>query len=386
MSEILSFDALFKNLVRDTVRDDTPFSETFDEAHRALLSSHDQVARESLMGQWLRRYQPCLFGRIAAKEGLISYCFLTEHDLSLGRQHVQDAIQAARLEWTRAAYQGQKSAFVICLLSDDLARATPDQTVLSLAMSLASLYLLTAIRPDEIYLEEVFLEMPSFARTTWRWSAGVNYFSAHADGRWWQDHRIPGGIALSVNSVGHLVKSSAIGRAQQTLAQSLDIQGDPWLPTKVDSLGEALEFAMRTIDLATDAASGRATWLNSAEAGERCPITLPPNLEGKSCTQYGGYYHTDITLPSEYFQPDVLRPERLTAHRLDFTYLSSPSVENPDNMLMGSGRQIRAATSSLFPGSPRLRRTPDGPRLSRSQPSVRAIAECERLLLAIKQR
>jgi hypothetical protein len=270
------------------------------------------------------------------------------------------------------------------VLSDQMAVAEPDETLLSIASQIASLYLLTDVRPDEIYLEEVFLELPSFARTTWRWNAGVNYFAANAEGRWWQDHRMPGGIAFSVNSVGHLVKSGAIGRAQQTIAESLGIQGDRWLPTKVDSLSEALEFAMRTIDLASEAVSGRATWLIEANRGEQCPINLPPNLRGKSCSHYAGFYHTDFTLPSEYFRPDVERPGTVRERDLDFTYLSMPAVENPDHTLMGSGRQIRAAIGRRGPS-----RDPTpmaGPRSSRSQADVRALSDCPRLVSALRDR
>jgi hypothetical protein len=79
--------------------------------------------------------------------------------------------------------------------------------VKELALRLCSLYLLEEVAPDRIFLDEIWLEKPGRDATTWRWHAGVNSFRAQGDGRWWQDHLMPGGIAFSVNSVGHMVKS-----------------------------------------------------------------------------------------------------------------------------------------------------------------------------------
>jgi hypothetical protein len=381
MMKVATLEQLLDRLAPDLSRDRTPFSGDFAPAHESLLRARDQAQREAALSDWLRRYQPCLFGRIAAKEGLLSYCFLTEDDLRAGDDHIRDVVQAARLEWTRAAFEGRKSGFVVCVVSSSLANAAPNDAVLSIAARVASLYLLTDIRPDEIYLEEVFLEAPSFARATWRWSAGVNYFAANADGRWWQDHRMPGGIAFSVNSVGHLAKCGAIGGAQEALWKSLDVEGDDWFPTKIDSLGEALEFAMRTIALASDTVSGRATWLLDADASETCPIRLPRNLEGKSCSTYAGFYHTDVTLPSEYFRPDITRPPTSIERRLDFTYLWQRETNNPDHIVMGEGRRIRSGQRGTSRDVGRV--TSTAARVSRWQSQLGRLDDNARLLAAL---
>jgi hypothetical protein len=70
---------------------------------------------------------------------------------------------------------------------------------------------------DYAHLEQIYLQKPDARMTTWKWFAGVNYFCAQGDKRWWQDHRIPGGMAFSVNSVGHLVKSGMIAKAMNEL-------------------------------------------------------------------------------------------------------------------------------------------------------------------------
>jgi len=73
----------------------------------------------------------------------------------------------------------------------------------------------------------------------------------------------------------------------------------------------------------------------------KCPVVLSGFLGKKDYCTYLGHYHTDVTLPSEYFRDDVQRPADLPAHHLDFTYLFEKSLENPDHILMGSGLQIQ---------------------------------------------
>src|SRR5262249_30325904 len=65
--------------------------------------------RIEALNAWLSRYQPCLFGRIAAKTNAITYCLLTEKDLRGSDQDLAKAIQAARLEWLRRGYRGDSS-------------------------------------------------------------------------------------------------------------------------------------------------------------------------------------------------------------------------------------------------------------------------------------
>jgi hypothetical protein len=64
-------------------------------------------------------------------------------------------------------------------------------------------------------------------------------------------------------------------------------------------------------------------------------------LADKNYCEYTGKYHTDITIPSEYFRADVLRPDGLPTHELDFTYLFDKSLDNPDFDRMGHGVPIR---------------------------------------------
>jgi hypothetical protein len=342
---------LFKQLKPDDVRNQLKFSREMAEAHEKMFATtnSDDIAAE--LAQWLTRHQPCLFGRMSAKAGLMSYCILTETDLTATDQAIRDKIQDARLQWTRDGFEGKKSGFVVLAVSPKLATAAPGDVMKNFAQRLCALHLLEyeKIEPDNIYVEEIFLEIPGAQRKIWKWIAGVNVFAAAGDGRWWQDHRIPGGLGFSVNSVGHLVKSKIMQTALRDFRQAIGETANPFPTTAVGSLPSALEFAMRTIRGATDAASGKATELLPLPADPRtlrkCPFELSPYLKDFDYCEYQGYYHTDITVPSEYFRPDITRPANISAKRLDFTYLFDVDVNNPSNVTMGTGRRIRQGGS-----------------------------------------
>jgi len=55
---------------------------------------------------------------------------------------------------------------------------------------------------------------------------------------------------------------------------------------------------------------------------------------------YLGQYHTDVTIPTEYFDPSVVKPLHLKELSLDFTYLHDKS--EADYGLMGIGEEISA--------------------------------------------
>lgn len=207
---MMSFAELFNQLEPDPWRKDAEFSNEVAGASNELHRAASDQERARILGQWLEKHQPCLFGRIAAKLGLISYCFLTDSDLAQPDNAIRDKIQSDRTAWTREGYRGAKSAFVLVAMSEKIANAAPSPVVKEIAKRLCSLYLLDDCEEDRILYDDIFLEKPGNARVTWKWKTGVNYFSAQGDGRWWTDHRMPGGMAFSVNSVGHMVKSGRL--------------------------------------------------------------------------------------------------------------------------------------------------------------------------------
>lgn len=385
---------LVKTLSRDPWRDEVGFSQAVDLSNRQLFDpSVSDDAAAAVLNAWLQKHQPCLFGRIAAKLGLLSYCILTPSDLSRSDEFIRDKIQKARSQWTRDAFEGKKSGFVILAISPEIAYALPDTVTMEVAKRLCQLYLLKDVEADEMCLDEIFLERPDELsnlgppRRTWRWDVGVNYFCAQGDMRWWQDHRIPGGMAFSMNSVGHMARTGAIGEALEELLELSHGASERWVPSKVNSLGRALEFAMRTIAGASDAVSGKATQLLPLPTDlselpvTPCPVDLPGFLRDKNYCSYLGYYHTDVTIPSEYFTPDVLRPNSQQSRLLDFTYLFDERVDNPAFITMGEGRPIRAGESQAQAEEADAQRG----KVGKSAGELVETASCERLLTALNE-
>lgn len=363
---------LLDGLSDDEWRRQEGFSPDIESANRGLFQiSTEGAAAASIINDWISQYQPCLFGRLAARVGLLSHCILTEWDLRGSEKDLLSKIQSARTDWKREGLAGKKSGFVISVISEKIARSVPDATLKTLAVRLCSLYLLENVTPDQICLDDLLLEMPGPLRTTWKWDTGVNYFSSHGDKRWWQDHRFPGGMAFSINSIGHMVKSGLMARHISDLAKLMGAPEQGVVPTRIDSPEDALSYAMLTIDNASDAVSGRATELlplptNLAEMPiAKCPARLPRIVEDKNFCEYKGYYHTDYTIPSEYFLPDVERPAVLCPHRLDFTYLFDDDALSPDRLRLKEGVRVRGVqdTAALRPQTKRTEQpTPVSPK------------------------
>ena len=341
--------SLLSSLEPDPWRQSVGFSADVSKANEQLFSSGiNESEAIKVIAEWLSRFQPCVFGRFAAAKELLSYCILTDHDLLMSDRDIRNKIQAARRRWQAQASRGGKSGFVILAVSPTIATAVPSMAVQELARRLCALYLVTDIEVDKIYLDSVELDIPGHERSTFRWEAGVNYFCSQGDGRWWHDHRIPGGLAFSVNSVGHMVKSAHLAEALLQLRQTMEASKADDKLSKVNSLSLALSWAMRTIDSAAITPSGKATELlpssseDMLECSPNTPPSLPQDYASNNFCQYQGYYHTDVTLPSEYFLPDIDRPKNIKPHSLDFTYLFDDSIDNPAFVTMGSGLQIRS--------------------------------------------
>ncbi len=346
MSDLRSY---LDRLTPDTWRESHPFSADLELASERLWKAVSIEERQGILAEWILKNQPCLFGSIAAKNDLLRFCILDESDVVQGDQHLSDRITEDRLKWTQSGFHGEASGFVIVLLSKKAANGRPDDVAGALAKHLASLYLKRPVEFDQIEQDDIFLEYPSNNKATYVWGVGVNYFGSPGDGRWWHDHRFPGGVAFSMNSVGHMAQSGKLAKALGILEKELGIDlGTDRDPTKVDNLGTALDFAMRTIERACPTNSGRATELlllapdDPVRSELPCPAALPQKLAGYDYTKYRGYYHTDFTVPSLYFRPDVERPEDASPLVLDFSYLFDNRLENPDHVALGTGRRIRA--------------------------------------------
>jgi hypothetical protein len=56
---------------------------------------------------------------------LLSFCILTKDDLVKEDAFIKTKIQEARKNWTREAFHGKKSGFIVLAASDELVNAEP---------------------------------------------------------------------------------------------------------------------------------------------------------------------------------------------------------------------------------------------------------------------
>lgn len=325
------------------------FTTEMQEASRELLALgqtgdlEKEDRQREIIATWIRENQPCLFGRLAATKRALGICILNEADISNGDEAILLKIQHERRRWRRQALKGKQSGFIIAVISARICLAHCDERLAMIARRLCDLYLrLDVVNMDEIYHEQVLLEIQNSDDSLWMWKAGVNYFSSQGDGRWWQDHRFPGGMALSVNSVGHMVAARKLSEARGEI-DKLFPPLEQISTLNLKSLSDALRMAMQTIAGASPTVSGRATELLPLSTEDTktfgpCPFSPAPPLANKSYVRYRGYYHTDVTLPSVYFRPEFKRPtELLPFDDLDFTYLFHKQTSNPPYETMGTG-------------------------------------------------
>ena len=149
------FASHFELLREDASRTEGGFSPDMNQILESTQnpSAGDDNSIIRFLDSWISKYQPCLFGRVAAKKGLLHYCILREEDLLTSDEAVKGKIQSARLSWKRRAIVGDASAFIIAVISRKLALAVPDSSVLAIAKRLASLYLFEEIDTDRIYAD-----------------------------------------------------------------------------------------------------------------------------------------------------------------------------------------------------------------------------------------
>lgn len=318
---------LARRLTEDEWRKANPFAADMQAVHRVLFHPYASDGdRQEALATWFQRNQPCLFGRIAAAQNALHYIFLDDDDLRESDQHIAEHIQQGRRAWwqrsvfPQTGFSSPAHGLVLSVVSQRVALAEPNTVLQELAEELLRLWSCPATKEPqgEIHWEELFLRNPSdesFVKFTF----SVDFFAAAGDGRWWQDHRLPGGIGFTANSAGHM------GRYRE------------WYEHRSDQRVWLLETAMETIARASDTPHGKATWLRPLVDGRpflpevSCPFReCKATLAGYDWTRYAGHLHTDHSVRPEFFRtsPDKPSEARRTEWVQDFQYLYDSA--NPD--------------------------------------------------------
>jgi hypothetical protein len=135
-------------LTPDEWRRNAQFSPEIERAQQIMFQASSDVQVIEALTEWLQRHQPCLFGRMAAKSGQLSYCVLQQSDLNREDEFIRDKIQQHRTAWTRDAFHGTKSGFLVVAISESLALAEPNEVIAKIAQRIGSLYLLEDLSFD----------------------------------------------------------------------------------------------------------------------------------------------------------------------------------------------------------------------------------------------
>jgi hypothetical protein len=287
----------------DKLRKTKRFNTDLQSAHAILLNPENTRPQKiNAYRAWLTKSQPCIFGRLAATQKRVFVCLLEENEIlgmRKGDDDLRDTIQDYRQLWKRYALEGRSSSFVLAVTGESLVNETPGERLKEFCRRLLEVYMEVPNIADDTIVpqrEYVFLKLAGVGNEEkiLKFATLPNVFCAQGDGRWWHDHRCPGGVMITSNALGHDVYSRN-GRMPIDDAKKI----------------EALEQAMRTINNAyKEKPSKRAGALKHcpatflvAKGAESCPV-LKKDVAAYSADHYEGYFHTDHLLPSVFFQEE----------------------------------------------------------------------------------
>ncbi|MEF9885519.1 hypothetical protein [Streptomyces sp. P9-A4] len=306
------------------------FGADIDAAHEVLLSTASRERKEAELLRWFGRSQPCVFAKVTARAAAhpaLDVCWIDEADLERGAHHVRERLQRARTAWKRRAAAGLTSSLQVMFNSEVLAYAEPGPELVEVLLMLTGLYLpeWAPVEADTICLDGIPLRRPGgrlelYAASMTTFFTGAHLTRAH-------DHRVPGGVLLNVNAVGHHTQAAydagqfdcpaaAVERSHQTALRSVGNGG----------IGHP-DGRSSTWHLRKGQPGGQG------QSGPRRPGYVPPDADPE---RYGSQYHIDVTVSSQYADPGPCpppvppaEPEEWTMMLDYFTAEETPGYHNP---------------------------------------------------------
>jgi len=258
-----------------------------DEANKKLFSTNEKTEKREVLFNWAKRSQPCIIGRMgsAKKRGiLISVFIVDEQDVAKGDAYLQQYLRQCRRDWKDQCKRGESDAVLYFLNVEKLSRIPPSSSLLQIFTKFSDLIFheFGAIQPDVIYTEAAPLNIDE---KLYLFKAGVNIFHTTAHLTSNHDRRVPGGVVLSVNAVGHYANNMV----KQGMFKDVE-----------DAVIEIRKFAWQSIGNGGIGVNNlpSTSWHNidaenTCPFGER-PSTVPENF---SIVNYSARYHTDVLIP-----------------------------------------------------------------------------------------
>src|SRR3954465_7083112 len=102
---------------RDPLRSRGDFSEDIQQVNAVLHNPKvKKLSKLAAYREWLRKNQPCIFGRAAATKKEVLFCLLEEQQIltmQRGDEDLRETIADHQKVWKRRALHGLSSSFVI---------------------------------------------------------------------------------------------------------------------------------------------------------------------------------------------------------------------------------------------------------------------------------
>lgn len=323
----MTLSALLERLDGDVWREQNPFSPEISTTSAVLLHPYARDdERRTAIKAWLVKHQPCVFGQAAAKADNLYIAVITEAVIAQGDDAVRERLALEKSTWKQWSLEAKgRHGFLVVFAISKLHYAAPNRALKDVSEYLRSLFLLESTKDpagNDICCEWLYLKRPATSEFV-KFRVILDYFASAGDKRWWHDHRFPGGVAFTLNSLGHMVRTKE------------------WYENLGNPTEWAGRLAMLTISHAFDhPESGKATHLLDLSEDKplkphECPFAnrdnLPEKLKGKDWTTYSGSHHTDHSVRAEFFDQHHVPDRDRGDYLLDFTYLAgAPEGENAE--------------------------------------------------------
>lgn len=375
----MSLSAQLASLSGDDWREKNPFSPEIATVAEVLLHPYAREdERQLAIKAWLFKHQPCVFGQAAAKANRLYIVVITEKIIAEGEEAIRERLALEKRIWKQWSLEADgKHGLLVVFASAKLHYAAPNDALKKVSEYLRSTFVRQSEKDpagNDICHEWLYLKRP-VASDFVKFRVILDYFASAGDRRWWHDHRFPGGIAFTLNSLGHMVRTKE------------------WYENLKNPVEWATRLAMLTISNAFDHPEfGKATHLLELRDGKPlkshgCPFadpkTLPERLKEKDWTTYSGSHHTDHSIRREFFDQRPAPDRERGDYLLDFVYLAG--AVDGENAELTTGVPVSEAEVFQDVGKPeswRRRKPAQFESLARSSEADRQI---EKALAICKQ-
>ena len=269
------------------------FGKDIDNIHSFIFNETSKDKIEDLLRKWVSGNQPCVFGKLASKKikGLdFHLSIVNSPQLYNDDGHLFDFLRNERVRFKERARRGEVSAHLIYFIHPQLAFARPSEELVDIQKYICSLHMpeYYPIKEDVIYTESVPFQDKDGLKI---YKAGVNVFYSSAHRTRNHDRRIPGGILISVNALGHFMRLAIEKGFYKDQEQALaDIRN-----MTIQSVGKGGYSHPEGIS---------TTWHSESNLDRfGCPVHT-----GNS-SYYSGFYHTDVLIPGELTKDERLLHE-----------------------------------------------------------------------------